>query len=93
MPGPLFNLRLRLRVRDELANRGLTRRQIRDRLDELDETLVGTALAQAGAVEAVYALENGVGAIGDGTILKAIMDFLKSDLGQALIKIILGFLI
>lgn len=93
MPGPLFKLRLRLKLRDELEGQGFTRRQIRNRLDELDDDVIERATAQVGATEAIFALENGVGAIGDGEFLKKILDFFKSDLGQALIKLILGFLI
>ena len=95
MPGPFFKLRLRRAVREELENvrPRLSARQIRSRLDDLDDDVIERAISDAGATESVFAIENGVGAIGDGTILKAIMDFLKSDLGQALSKIILGFLI
>lgn len=93
MHGPLFKLRLRLAVRSELAGRGLSRRQIRDRLDELDDDLVETAIVQTGAKDAVFALEHGVTAIGDGSILKAILEFLQSDLGQAIIKFIIGLLL
>jgi len=95
MPGPFFKLRLRRAVREELENvrPRLSNRQIRSRLDDLDDDAIDRAVEMAGASEAVLALESGVGAIGDGAILKAILDFFKSDLGQALIKIILGLLI
>lgn len=95
MPGPFFDLRLRRAVREELegVRPRLSNREIRNRLDDLDDDVIERAIETAGATEAVFALENGVGAIGDGAILKAIMDFFKSDLGQALIKIILGLLI
>lgn len=93
MPGPFFKVRLRLKLRDELEGQGLTRRQIRNRLDELDDDVIERAAAQVGATESIFALENWVGGIGDGEFLKRILDFFKSDLGQALIKLILGILI
>lgn len=93
MAGPLFNLRLRLAVRQELRARRMGVFQIQDRMAELTDDVIDSAVASAGATEAVFALENGVNALGDGTILKAIIDFFKSDLGQAIIKLILGLLI
>ena len=86
MPGPFFKMRLRLAVREKLEeeNPSLTRRQVRARMDEVTGKFIDKAVKDAGAAEAVFALENGVGAIGDGEFLKRILDFFKSDLGQAL---------
>jgi len=54
---------------------------------QIDDEVVSAAIGIAPP-----SVQLGVGAIGDGTILKAIIDFLKSDLGKALISIILSLI-
>lgn len=81
---PAFYSMTKLQTRFALRKQGYGFFEINGVMDGLDEDLIDAAVVEAGGVPA---------ALGDGSILKAIIDFLKSENGQALIKIILGLLV
>lgn len=60
MPGRLFQMRLKLKLRDELDGGKLTRRKINRLLDSVDEDAIEYAIHKAGAAEAVAELESRV---------------------------------
>ena len=78
-------LRVRLQCRAELLNRGYHWADISEVIEAVDEKQIK-----------VCASEIGITAIGDGTIIGAIIDFLKSPQGQeliaALVKMLIGLL-
>lgn len=86
--GPLFNTRARIRARLALRDKGYSRAQINFAMDACDDDMISSALAESGA---------DVSAIGDGTIIGAIIEWLKSPQGQAfidaLLKLLLGLLV
>lgn len=85
--GPLFYLRVRLAVARELREQHSVAFAESNSLSlQLDREAIDHAVVEAGAVEAV-------GAIGDGRILKTIIEFLTSDTGRALIKLLVALLL
>lgn len=84
MRHPLFNALVRRAARRELEKRGYTDQNIDDMLACATSDVIADAQAKAG-VE--------MGAIGDGTILNAIIEFLKSPAGQALIQALIALLL
>jgi hypothetical protein len=86
MAGLVLTIHARLAAGRELRHCGYTFRQVRDAMSCVDSDVVDAAAMMAGVVEKV-------GAIGDGKILQAIIDFFKSPEGQALIKAIVEMLI
>lgn len=82
----MFHPLARVAVRRELRSRGASFR----------ESFVLAASLTAddidGAVQAVEGAPAAVGAIGDGSVLKAIADFFASPLGQALIQLLASLL-
>jgi len=91
---PLLTFYAKVHARRELSKEGYSRRQINDVMGQVDGEAIDAAAALAGPET-----ESEVGkvsAIGDGTILAAIMAFLQSPQGQALIaalmKMLLGLL-
>jgi len=90
--GPLQLFVVRNQVRQKLREHGVSRSAINSVIDSVDEDSV--AVAAESASVSMSAMP--VGKLGDGTILNAIMDFLKSPQGQALIdalmKMLLGLL-
>lgn len=90
MKHPSFYTLTRLAVRAELRSRGLRFHEINDVIAGIDDDVIDVAATQTEAASGVQTAT--VGAIGDGAILKAISDFLKSDLGKALVTAILAFL-
>jgi hypothetical protein len=87
MRGPLFYLRVRLAVAHELREQHsvgfsdantLTLHLGRETIDAAVETVKAT---------------QAVASIGDGTILRSVLDFLKSDLGRALIRALVALLL
>lgn len=85
--GPLFKVATNVRVRLALRAKGYSRAQINFAIDCIDDDMIASAMTTAG-VDA--------SAIGDGTIIGAIIDWLKSPQGQAfldaLLKLLLGLL-
>lgn len=81
----LFHMHLRLAMRRELRRQGKTSAQINALMAGCDEDVVDEAISQAKATAEVAAL-------GDGTILQAILDFLNSPLGKAIIAAIIALL-
>lgn len=82
--GPLSLFAIRAKTRLELRKAGYNFRQINDVIDSVDDIAVQAAAAQANV---------SLGAIGDGTLIQAILDFLKSEQGQALIAALVKMLI
>jgi hypothetical protein len=92
----LFNVRLRIATRLELRGMGKGFWEIQEAMSNFTDDLPEVAAREAGVSippQLMAVPGEGFGAIGDGTILKAIMDFLKSEQGQALIKILVSLLI
>lgn len=90
MKHPAFYTLSKLAVRAELRARGYKFFEINDVIAGIDDDVIDVAAAQTNAVSGVQ--DATVGAIGDGAILKAITEFLKSDLGKALVAAILALL-
>ena len=97
--GPLFKLRLRRIVSEEFGRRGFSRRQIVMAVDATDDDAIETAMQVANVSVASLppALREDkpvLGAIGE--FFKVIIDWFKSEEGQAflaaLFKILLGLL-
>lgn len=86
MPGFLFNTVARIALRRGLAKQGLSRAEIRDKMDLVDDDMIEGATHEVGHSKVV-------GAIGDGTILQKIVDFFNSDLGKALIALLMKILL
>lgn len=85
----LFNIRLRMATRLALRKEGKGFMEIQELMSGFTDDLPQVAAGMCGvAIPAEFGAE----AIGDGSILKAILDFLKSEQGQALIKMILMLL-
>lgn len=59
----------------------------------LASTVDASTIALATSMLPAEADREVVGAIGDGTILQAIIDFFNSDLGKALVQLIISLLI
>jgi hypothetical protein len=81
----------KVHARRELSNQGYSFRQINEAMQHVDGQAVSAAAMMAGPE-----VEGAVGKLGDGTILQAILDFLKSPQGQqlidALVKMLLALL-
>lgn len=88
---------VRLAARRELRSQGKSLRETRELLDAATDDLIDTATAAVEAAAQVpgeFRLGAGkLGAIGDGSIIKAIMDFLASPTGQAIIAMLLKLLL
>lgn len=83
MPGPVFNLIARRTCRRKLLSMGYGFREVQDVLDDLDDDVI----------DVTYASVAGVSAIGDGKILDAILEWLKSEQGQKFIDALLQILL
>lgn len=83
MKGPLFRVRMQLAVAAGLRQRGYGLLEARRLAQTVDDDLIVAAAMQAAIPMA---------AIGDGTILQVILDFLSSPLGQQLIQAIIALL-
>lgn len=79
----------RLRLRRALAKKGFPRNQIDDIIADCANDVIDSACEMA-------LVKPPVGQLGDGTIIKLILDFLSSEAGQklidALIKLLLGLI-
>lgn len=82
----MFHAMTRLRLRRELIKRGYKRDDVANMIDAAGNDVIDVAAVQSGAR----------GKIGDGTILKIVVDFLNSEGGKklidALIKLLLSFI-
>lgn len=81
-----------------LAARAKVREQLRARGHGFGEALrlagqVDAAALSAAASVAPTAVGAALRALGDGPVLQAIIDFLRSDPGKALIQVLLGLLL
>ena len=85
--GPLLTVHTKFKMRRALRDKGYSRSEINFAIDAIDDDMVTVAMTEAG-VDA--------SAIGDGSIIGAIIDWLKSPQGQAfldaLLKLLLGLL-
>lgn len=93
----LFNLQTRIRTRLALRLQGKGFWEIQEAMANWSDDLIPIAanMAKVKVPEALMAVEatgDGVGALGDGTILQAIWDFLNSPEGKALIQALLMLL-
>lgn len=88
MSHPLLTFYAKVHARRKLAADGYSFRQINDAMSQVD-----TQAVEAAAFSAGPEVESAVGKLGDGTILQAIIDFLKSPQGQALIDALVKMLI
>jgi hypothetical protein len=81
---PLRDAFIRRRVMLELVKtHGYSRDEAREMTAELDDGLIQTALNQT---------EGAMQAIGDGTLLQKLIDFIQSPQGQALIALLIKLL-
>jgi hypothetical protein len=83
MKGPLFRIRTQLAVAAGLREQGYGLLEARQLSKTVDDDLIHHAATVA---------DVSLGAIGDGTILQAILDFFKSPVGQALIAALIKLL-
>ena len=91
MRHPAFYTLARLAARTELRKKGYRFAEINDIIASVTDDVIDVAEMQAvDAQNKVVDLP--VGAIGDGAIIKAIKDFLASDLGKVLIQFLLSLL-
>lgn len=88
MRGPVFRTMIRVRAKRELRRLGYSRVDVAEMMDDCDDDAIDTA-----ATSAAVAIPPTTGAIGDGSIIAAIVEFLKSEQGQALIKALIALLI
>lgn len=88
MSHPLLTFYAKVHARRELSKQGYSFRQINDAMSQVDGQAVDAAAFSAGPDA-----EKAVGALGDGQIIQAILDFLKSPQGQALLDALVKMLI
>jgi hypothetical protein len=81
-----FYVRLRIAARRELRHRGLSARQVTLAMDAADDATCDQAVVESG-------VSLPVGAFGDGSIIQAIVDFLKSEEGQKLIQALIALIL
>ena len=82
-----FHPLLRLRCRAELRRQGKGPSEINSIMANWDDDMVPVAVGMLNEEQ-----QAAVGALGDGTILEKILEFLKSPAGQALLQILLQLL-
>lgn len=87
-----FHLGLRIEVRLALRAQGKGFWAIQEAMSNWSDDLPQIAAGMAG-ISIPANLTSDTEAIGDGTIWKAIIDFLKSPAGQALIQALLALLL
>jgi hypothetical protein len=83
---PVFYSLVRLAARRQLRRQGYSLWQVNEMMAGADDGLVDAAQLDAGVVIPIEGL-------GDGTILKAIIEFLQSEQGQALIAALVKMLL
>jgi hypothetical protein len=95
MPGPLFNVMTRVAVRRRLREQGKSLIESIRMADEATDDLIGSVQRQV-APDLPEDVEVARG-LGDGKIIDAILEFLRSEQGKALIdalvRILLGLLV
>lgn len=87
MAHPVFYELTRLRARVELRRMGYKRDEVNSIMDGATDSAIDLAAITAGSTLPTMT------AIGDGTILQAIIDFLKSPAGQQLIAALIALLL
>jgi hypothetical protein len=80
----------RARVREQLRAQGKGFLESFQLASQVDADTVATAAALA--PPSVQSKAMGFGSVGDGSILNAILDFLNSDLGKALVALIISLI-
>lgn len=85
----MFNLAVRLQARLTLREVGYGFFEINRLMAKCDDAVIADAVAASGAAIPTEM----VGALGDGAILKKIIEFLQSDTGKMLIQILLSLLL
>jgi hypothetical protein len=85
---PALVLAARAKVREQLRARGHSFVEALHLANQVD---AGTLAAAASVAPPEVGLK--LGTLGDGSILQSILDFLQSDLGRALVQIVLSLLL
>lgn len=92
--GPIFNVAVRMKMREKLREKGYGPLQIARALRHIDDEVINSVMADAETLSGVKVVGT---AIGDGKIIDAILEWLKSPQGQAfidaLLKLLLGLLL
>lgn len=92
--GPIFNIAVRMKMREKLKEKGYGPLQIARAMRHVDDEVINSVMADAETLSGVKVVGT---AIGDGKIIDAILDWLKSPQGQAfidaLLKLLLGLLL
>lgn len=84
MRGPLFYALTRLHARGALRRQGYGFFQINEMMDAAEDDIIDAAAMEVGIPRT---------GLGDGTIIQAILDFLRSEQGQALISALIKLLL
>jgi len=87
--GPIQMMVVRSEVRRELLAKGKSRSEINQYIDNIDEDAISSAIE----VTKTDMSTMPVGKLGDGTIIQAILAFLKSPQGQQLIAALVQMLL
>lgn len=87
--GPVQMMCVKAAVRRELLAKGKSRSEINQYIDNIDEDAVSSAAESNDVSMAAMP----VGKLGDGTIIQAILGFLKSPQGQQLIAALVQMLL
>lgn len=87
MPGPLFRGLVRVRLRTALRRKGYSFGQAWDMVDEAEDDVLDELITTAAEQT------NAVAAIGDGKLLQALLDWLKSEQGAAFLDALLKLLL
>lgn len=92
--GPIFNIAVRMKMREKLREKGYGPLQIARALRQIDDEVINSVMSDAETLSGVKVVGT---AIGDGKIIDAILEWLKSPQGQAfidaLLKLLLGLLL
>ncbi len=88
MSRPLLTFYAKVRARHELRSKGYSFSEINTAMGQIDDHALEAAAIMAGPET-----EGAVHALGDGKLIDAILAFLKSDAGKALIDALTKMLI
>ena len=91
--GPVACVVIRQKLRDEYKKQGMGLVERIRKSNEATDDVINGLMADAEKVAAAKVAGAKFGAIGDGTIIQAIIDFFKSPQGQALIDALIQLLI
>jgi hypothetical protein len=92
----LFNIACRIEARAHARELGLSRKETRAIIEKMTDEAVEKARKSYGLQVPMEFLSDGsapvegMGALGDGSILKAILGWLSSDEGKAFIKFLIS---